>query len=155
VATGAVGGVALTKALARRLDRVVPRPIRVWADKGLLWATDAGAAGIACVTVQGRDEDFDSLAHGVWGGLNHVQDAVVEYVHHGWPPVRPGTSGENDAGIDLPMPGYRVTETEVHLWYGDESSPALTFEPIPLSEVMTAIAEIPRAAAHAASSDEG
>ena len=135
-AAGAVDGVALAEALAQRLDSVVPRPIRVWADKGLLWTNEPGAVDIASVAAQVHDADFDSLAHAVWGGLNFVQDAVVEYVHHGWPPAQPATSGEDDAGVDLPMPGYRVTQTEVHLWYGEESSPALIFEPIPLSEVI-------------------
>jgi hypothetical protein len=71
----------------------------------------------------------------VWAALDHVQDCLIQQLRHGWPPRRGATTGEHDHGSDLPQPGFRIGDEEIRLWYGEEASPSLVLEPLPLPEI--------------------
>ena len=58
-----------------------------------------------------------------------VQDFVALNTRSPWPvPEDAGSTG----GSYLPLPGVSITESTLHLWYGEQSHPAVELAPLPL-----------------------
>jgi len=58
--------------------------------------------------------------------LSDVQDAIALELRAPWP-------GETH---QQPMPSVRVVDDRLYLWFGDDRSPVMMFEPLALSEVI-------------------
>jgi hypothetical protein len=60
--------------------------------------------------------------------LSSVQDIVSETLTMPWPP-------DPRRPTAMQLPGAAIRDVSLHLWYGDESCPALALDPIPLAEL--------------------
>ena len=69
--------------------------------------------------------DLDVYADAAEGVLSFAQDVVCEALDATWPSAGP-------VALDLPIPGARVGDGVLHLWYGDEDAPVLSLAPIRL-----------------------
>ena len=137
-----VDGAALTAQLARRLDAVVPRPLRVRVRAGAIWVEgpggDLGGLGdLAMIAEQAPEADDGGpmvfLLHACRSALEEVQDMVVcDWLHEVWP-AGPGHASEP------PVPAGRVAVEgdALHLWYGaeDRTRAVLALPSIPLALV--------------------
>lgn len=85
--------------------------------------------GTAVSTVLDLDADdlgdLDVYADAAEGVLSFAQDVVCEALDATWPSAGP-------VALDLPIPGARVGDGVLHLWYGDEDAPVLSLAPIRL-----------------------
>ena len=129
----AVSSLRFASALANRLNAVVPAAVTVRSDgHKVMVVTESGqdgGSGAAAILEDenGRDliERIETACRAV---LNGVQDGVMEELREGWP-------AQGDPG-GLPLPGARVVGDEVHLWYGEEKSPAVRLQPIRLDDFL-------------------
>ena len=69
--------------------------------------------------------DLDVYADAAEGVLSFAQDVVCEALDATWPSAGP-------VALDLPIPGARVGDGVLQLWYGDEDAPVLSLAPIRL-----------------------
>ena len=85
--------------------------------------------GTAVSTVLDLDADdlgdLDVYADAAEGVLSFAQDVVCEALDATWPSAGP-------VALDLPIPGARVGDGVLQLWYGDEDAPVLSLAPIRL-----------------------
>ena len=136
-----VDGAALTAQLARRLDAVVPRPLRVHDRAGALWVVGPGGAlgglHLAQIAEQAPDADDGGplvfVIYACRSALEEVQDMVAcDWLREVWP-AAPGRAS------DPPVPAAQVgVEGEaLHLWYGaeDRARAILALGSIPLDLV--------------------
>ncbi len=121
----------LAAALAGRLGLAVPLPCTVGAvgDQVVV----RGASGSACWSSVSQilyDDDGRALEERtetiVRSVLSMVQDCVMEESAAPWPVTPDGVLG---------MPGARVGDSLVRLWFGHEATPAITFPPIGFAEI--------------------
>lgn len=122
----------LAAALAARLDRLVPDPVAVTVDDAnvviMVRQQEAGSSGAAAILDDddGRDplERAETAARAVLSG---VQDCVIEELRERWPaPVREA---------ELPLPGVRIIDGELHSWYGEEEGPSVRLDAISLRDL--------------------
>ncbi len=121
-------GTRLATELAERLNEVLPRgftasaagnEVRIQAPDGLGGNGWAGAVD--------QDPDDVQLLHGaVWTVLSSAQDVVAETAGTPWPQVA-------GPGLDLALPGSRIHDQFLYVWFGEERAPALTLRPIGLA----------------------
>ena len=132
----------LARAMADRLDAVMPAPVRVRAEGtvvGIIWPSRAWLGGSAAseLVADPADEDedgtpaADQLTTAAWAILSGVQDQVAEALREPWPP---GADGR------MAMPAVRVADGVLLLTFerGDavgEESVMLALEPIPLADL--------------------
>lgn len=72
------------------------------------------------------DGSPEALYSGVWQVLSIAQDAVSESLREPWPPA---------PGPELALPEVRVEAGRIVMWFGDEDSPALRLDDLPLGPV--------------------
>lgn len=60
--------------------------------------------------------------------LSGVQDCVIEDLKGSWPSAK--------SGDELPLPGAQAVGDSVLGWYGDEDTPVVGLDAIPLSELI-------------------
>jgi hypothetical protein len=131
-------GLRLAQALAERLDAVVPRPITIAADQGWVVVRDRQTEwqrlGVEPV-VGDPGAPWEHAGVAVLAVLNSVQDFVVQTRKHPWPAPVAGPQ-HPASGADLPMPGVRVEDDRVRLWYGDADQPVLELPAIPRRDLL-------------------
>src|SRR3954447_17554252 len=110
---------ALARELALRLGPVVPPPYRVTAEQERIYIRDERGMGTGGSIV---DLEIEAAVERV---LADVQDELTEHLAVPWP-------HDPERGYVFHEPGIAVRDGAVHLWYGDERDPVLTFEPIQL-----------------------
>ncbi len=71
-------------------------------------------------------EHLMSAAHSV---LSSVQDFVALNTRSPWPVPEDASS---TGASYLPLPGVSITESTLHLWYGEQSHPVVELAPLPL-----------------------
>jgi hypothetical protein len=113
---------ALARALASRLNAVVPAPFRVGAEEERVYLYDDHTMITYWSLV---DEEIDVAVMRV---LDNAQDDITEHLTTPWP-------HDPSRGYAFHEPEVVIREGAVHFWYGAEASPVLSFEPIPLSEL--------------------
>jgi hypothetical protein len=113
---------ALARALASRLNAVVPAPFRVTVEQERIYLLDDHG-----MCSGGTIVDLE-IGEAVTGVLTDVQDELTEQLTTPWPhdPTR---------GYTFHEPGVAIRDGAVHFWYGQEHDPAQTFDPIPLAEL--------------------
>lgn len=122
----------LATELATRLDPCVPDGFRVSAHGPVvaLHAPDGSRAhGEIQWFLADPGDPRDNITTAVWSTLQNFQDTVIEQLTHGWP------GPEDASAADLPLPGSRITDGRIELWYGKEGDPTdatILFDPIPL-----------------------
>lgn len=123
---------ALAAAFATRLTSVAPAGISVTADRGNITvsAKDRSLGGSSAAYIiedddtRTTDEKVEAIAFAVLGG---VQDSITEILTLEWPRAKDGS---------MALPGARVRNGRAHLWFGEESAPALLLAPIELRELL-------------------
>jgi len=124
----------LARALADRLDAVVPTPPHVRADGDTVatyvgnewWSTfllgDVLESGGE--EAEESSERIETVARALLGS---VQDVVAVALREPWPRLASG---------EMALPDARADAARVHLWYGpDEHLAALSLEPLSLAEL--------------------
>lgn len=119
---------SLAAALASRLDSVVPPGLTVRADGDRVSVYDGakilgGSAAAVLVGDQDGRSVEDRIETASRAVLDGVQDVVAEWLTEPWPQ-------------GLPAVGGRAAGGRLHLWYGDEGSPALSLAPIDLADIL-------------------
>jgi hypothetical protein len=134
---GRVDAGALAAALAARLSPVVPDGIVVRASgddlvvrSPTLWS----ATDLRRILERGSFQRVQ-LASACHAALNHVQDFVIGELRRGWP-SSDRWAYPFESGALLPLPGVHVESARVRLWFGDEGTPAVAFEPITARELL-------------------
>jgi len=121
----------LAQALAAVLQTAVPTWLSVTAaDEHLLLTAPAGMPH----TIYSWEDDVadDALCQTLGcHALDELQDFVCEYTTTPWPPV-PGRAA------DMALPGARVQQDSLYLWYGEPDAPTLQVTPIDLREIWSA-----------------
>ena len=125
------------RALADRLNAVVPRPVRVCAEGGAVavyvgadrWGSALAGEVIDQPEIDEAGEPWplaervETAARAV---LSSVQDTVAESSREPWPRLPTGA---------MALPDARVEAGEVHLWYGPtEAAAVLTLPSLALDE---------------------
>jgi hypothetical protein len=135
--------IALSAALAERLDSVVPSPFQVRAEGGLVALYNGPAREGGSDVASVLDQEFDPSADDyeewpladrarsvAWSVLSSVQDGISEATTDPWPRLPTGR---------MAFPGTREDGRNLYLWYGAESmheaTAVLSFPPVPLSEL--------------------
>ena|SRR5438093_4593211 len=120
----------LATAVVSRVADLVPEGILVLLDNtGIALATGHEiTAGTDFEPLLDQDGDIRELAEMALGNaLSDIQDFVAEELTTPWPAASGATQ--------LPLPGVHIGPTEVRMWFGDETSPVLALQPIPLEEI--------------------
>jgi hypothetical protein len=118
---------ALAGALVRRLDAVIPDPVRVFStgDEITMWEAerDRPSDGLGPISQLGNAERLDDeWIHFIcYHALDRVQDFVAEAIAEPWPA----------RAHAFPRPWVRVTDQEIGLGYGE----VLELPPIARSEL--------------------
>jgi hypothetical protein len=116
-----VDGSTLAESLAERLDGVVPAGVQIFAQGASVSVQDDSGLGLVQDVggiLEQHGDSIDLIVLACLSVLNSVQDFVAETLTVPWP----------DA--EMAMPGVRVADDRILLWYGDESDPALALPPI-------------------------
>lgn len=90
------------------------------------WAGSAAPAILDDPELLDAEADARLLETVTRSTLSGVQDAISRARAEPWPVV----AGDASA---MPGPNARVADGVLHAWFGDEDSPALRLEPIPLA----------------------
>ena len=119
----------LSAALAKSLARDLPDEFSIEDRGGSLQVIHEGRiiGGTAIgLLLESLGESPAHMASVVLSALSDVQDAIAIELRTPWPA---------DA-YRQPMPNVRLVAGDVHLWFGDDRSPVLVFEPIALAKVL-------------------
>lgn len=137
---GPLDGEALTRALAERLDEIVPRPLCVAAlgdglHVGLPPPSSGNGIGVIAEdanTGDGEGVEQGMLLHACGAALQQVQTWIIDnWLQEPWPVWR------REPGKDpVPHDWAVIRGGEIHLGYGDSDDPALPLPPIALADVM-------------------
>jgi hypothetical protein len=116
---------ALAKCLAPRLPQTFSLEGR---DGHLLVRHQEAVVGGTAVglLLEGVGKSPMQIASVALSALSDVQDAIALELRTPWP-------GE---ARQQPMPSVRVVDERLYLWFGDDRSPVMMFEPLALSEVI-------------------
>ena len=127
---------ALARALAERLDSVVPPPVRVRAEGAAVAVYVADAWWGSSLLADAFDEPENAGDGEPWpfvervettarAVLSSVQDTVAVALRAPWPALPDG---------GMALPDARADEGWVHFWYGPEEPAAVvSFEPLALA----------------------
>jgi hypothetical protein len=123
-------GTQLASALAERLAQVLPEGFSISSDGHDLWLdTPDGFGNSAWAGAVDRNPmDLSLYAGAVWTVLSSVQDGVSVTLREAWPLVMIGSEHQ------MALPGAKVVDEVLELWYGDEDAPAIRFQPIRLRD---------------------
>jgi len=122
----------LAALLATRLDEILPPSLSARAEGprlSIFVGDEAQCGSAAAVLVEDDDDELDvRLETAIRAVLSGVQDCVIRHQREPWP-----ESGRQGA---LPMPGARVEQGLVQLWFGDERAPDVRLTPFERSQLM-------------------
>ena len=126
-----LGAVAerLVAALAKCVAPHLPETFSLEGRDGhlLVRYQEAVVGGTAVgVLLEGVGVSPTHIASVALSALSDVQDAIALELRAPWP-------GETH---QQPMPSVRVVDDRLYLWFGDDRSPVMMFEPLVLSEVI-------------------
>jgi excisionase family DNA binding protein len=124
---------AFTRALAERFAAVIPAPMWVSVQDGMVWLISAfgGRAGLARVDgLRDGDDPVEVVRGAVEGALATAQDYVSEDTGEPWPAV----AGQLSAGF--PAPRAEIADGQLRMFYGNPDAPMLELTPIPLAEIL-------------------
>lgn len=122
---------SLARALARRLNEVLPASFRVTVEEYVVELLFDGRWDSTIVTLDIVDDETrelrERLETSVWGVLNSIQEGVVEHLGKAWP---------SPEGPEVVIPVVSFDGTAIHLCYGDrEGVPVVQMPNIPLAEI--------------------
>ena len=72
--------------------------------------------------------DLSLYTSAAWTVLSSIQDGVSVTLREPWPLVMVGSEHQ------MAMPGAKVVDDVLELWYGDEDAPAIRFQPVKLRD---------------------
>jgi hypothetical protein len=123
-----IDGTQLASAFAERLAQVLPEGFSLSSDGPDLWLDTPDGVGTSAWAgvVDQNPMDLSLYAGAAWNVLSGIQDGVSVTLREPWPLVMVGS--EHQMG----MPGAKVVDDVLELWYGDENAPAIRFPPIKL-----------------------
>lgn len=123
-------GTRFAAALVERLALVLPKGFSISSEgHNLTLDTPDGLGNSAWAgAVDENPTDFALYPDAAWVVLSSIQDGVTLTLRECWPLIIVG--GEHK----MAMPGAKVAEDTLELWYGDEEAPVIRFPPIKLSE---------------------
>jgi hypothetical protein len=123
-------GTQLASALAERLAQVLPEGFSISSDGHELWLdTPDGYGNSAWAGGVDQDPtDLSSYAGAACVVLSSIQDGVSMTLRAPWPLMTVGSQHL------MAMPGAKVVDGALELWYGDEDAPAIRFQPIKLRD---------------------
>jgi hypothetical protein len=123
-------GTQLASALAERLAQVLPEGFSISSDGHDLWLDTPDGAGTSvwAGVVDHNPTDLSLYTSAADTVLSSIQDGVSVTLREPWPLVMVG--GEHQ----MAMPGAKVVDEVLELWYGDEDAPAIRFQPIRLRD---------------------
>jgi len=125
-----MNGTQLASALAERLAKVLPEGFSISSKGHDLWLdTPDGLGNSAWAGAVDEDPTDLSLYPGAASVvLSSIQDGVSVTLGDPWPLVMVGSSHQ------MAMPGAKVVDGVLELWYGDDDAPTIRFQPIELRE---------------------
>jgi hypothetical protein len=124
---------ALTRALAERFAAVIPAPMWVSVQDGMVWLISAfgGRAGLPRLDGLREGDDLVEVVRGVVQcALVTAQDYVSEDTGEPWPAVAGQLSG------GFPAPRAQIADGQLRMFYGNPHAPMLELTPIPLAEII-------------------
>lgn len=121
-------------ALASRLTKVVPSPLRVVArdiDVEVFMGDDVIGGSIGLWLLRERPGALDParLEAAAYGVLSDVQDCIAEYLMEPWP--------RTPSANEMAVPDTDWHEEQLHLWFGDKANPVIALSPVLLHEIVT------------------
>ena len=129
-----VSGTLLCRALANRLNAVVPSGFGVTAYDGVLWVGSkthplCSGSCVQSLVEQDAGSSEDRITSAAYNALNSVQDFISEELHWPWPPT------EGKARGYMAMPWAMLKDGKLLLGYGESNELTLVIEPIPLNAI--------------------
>jgi hypothetical protein len=125
---------ALALALARHLDAVTPKGVRVaaWSEEQIVVVGCSDGPPLVFVELT----DYDSAVAFAERLLDNVQEFTIESaLHGGWPPIDPSRPDERQTASALPTASVAIEDETLHLWFGDRHRPSLLLPPITSHEL--------------------
>lgn len=118
---------AFAKELAAIVAASLPEGFSATAEGETVTIESPDGTAVSTVLDLDADDlgDLDVYADAAEGVLSFAQDVVCEALDATWPSAGP-------VALDLPIPGARVGDGVLQLWYGDEDAPVLSLAPIRL-----------------------
>ena len=118
---------AFAKELAATVAASLPEGFSATAEGETVTIESPDGTGVSTSLDLDADDigDLDVYADAAEGVLSFAQDVVCEALDATWPSAGP-------VALDLPIPGARVGDGVLQLWYGDEDAPVLSLAPIRL-----------------------
>ena len=123
-------GTRLAAALVERLALVLPQGFSISSEGHDLTLDTPDGLGTSAWAgaVDENPTDLALYPKAAWVVLSSIQDGVTLTLRECWPLSIVG--GEHK----MAMPGAKVVEKTLELWYGNEEAPVIRFPPIKLSE---------------------
>lgn len=123
----------LAAALVSRLAKLVPQGISILMDDARIALARGNEilakADLEPILDQAGDVR-DLVVMALTNALSTIQDFVAEELTIPWPAAGSGRSAPT-----LPLPDVSMDSMNIRLWFGDEASPVLELQPIPLEEI--------------------
>jgi hypothetical protein len=123
-------GTQLASALAERLAQVLPEGFSISPEGHKLWLdTPDGYGNSAWAgSVDENPTDLSLYSGAAEVVLSSIQDGVSMTLREPWPLMMVGGKRQ------MAMPGAKVVDGVLELWYGEEEVPAIRFQPIKLRD---------------------
>jgi hypothetical protein len=124
---------ALAAALAERLAAVVPSPLHVSAESGMIWIRNDEGHGVGIDVAAMANDDGESLEERVCQTARHALDALQDRIADETTEPWPARAGVVPGGF--PAANAEIADEQVRLYYGDSRAPILELTPISLRDV--------------------
>ena len=123
-------GTQLASALAERLAQVLPEEFSISSEGHELWLDTPDGFGNSAWAgaVDENPTDLSLYSAAAEVVLNSIQDGVSITLREPWPLMMVGREHQ------MAMPGAKVVDGTLELWYGNEDAPAIRFQPIKLQD---------------------
>jgi hypothetical protein len=123
-------GTQLASALAERLAQVLPEGFSISSMGHELWLDTPDGYGNSAwaAAVDENSTDLSLYSGAAENVLNSIQDGVSMTLRKPWPLEMVGGKRQ------MAMPGAKVIDGALELWYGKEDAPAIRLQPINLRD---------------------
>jgi hypothetical protein len=123
-------GTQLASALAERLAQVLPEGFSISSAGHELWLDTPDGFGNSAWAgaVDENPTDLSLYSGAAEVVLSSIQDGVSLTLREPWPLELVGRQHQ------MAMPGAKVVDGALELWYGNEDAPAIRFQPINLRD---------------------
>ena len=121
-------GTRLASALAERLAQVLPEGFSISSEGQWLWldTPDGFGSSAWAGAVDENPTEVTLYSGAAETVLSSVQDGVTVTLRAPWPLVMVGGKHQ------MAMPGAKVVDGVLEMWYGNEETPVIRLEPIEL-----------------------